>query len=262
MRLYRLTRDLLHATLSALIVLLFFGGGPIGLAVFSILGDLELLPVPERTTTYMASMSLTPYPEPSEEVREVSEALLEPPAPYKNKSDTPSKKQTEAPPPEATSDKGKPVPVPEAAPPSGSDAIASGGKVQGPTQDGDGRRKQECLPANPEIIRVSATRVRVKQELVDYYTTHLLKAQDLAETWWQKGKSGEVVGFRVTRVRCGNDLYQLGFRGGDVVLAVNDEPVTSTGQAISAYRKLRDKRKLKVDIRRNGQPITLEFILY
>ena len=63
-------------------------------------------------------------------------------------------------------------------------------------------------------------------------------------------------------MRCGNDLYQLGFRGGDVVLAVNGETVTSVAQAIGAYRRLRKEKVLEVTIRRNQVERVLKYTLY
>lgn len=257
---YRALVAVVQAMLAGLIVLLAYGGAPLALLGFSLLGELIALPEEERVVEYMASMSLTPYPDPSAEVKELSAELLEPPSNFKSTTKETPQKPTEAPPPAATSAKGRPVPVVEAPPPSGSDAERSGGKVRGPTQDGEGRKKQDCLPDNPAITRVSSTRARVKQELVDYYTSHLIEAQSLANTHWLK-KDGENYGFRILRVRCGNDLYQLGFRGGDAVIAVNDEPITSLPQAIRAYQKLRSKKRLRVDIRRNNKPMTLEFVL-
>ncbi|MCK6524570.1 hypothetical protein L6R49_24455 [Myxococcota bacterium] len=53
----------------------------------------------------------------------------------------------------------------------------------------------------------------------------------------------------------------LGFRGGDAVLSVNEEPVTSISQAVEAYRKLRNKKKLRVKIRRNKKELVLEYTL-
>ena len=49
------------------------------------------------------------------------------------------------------------------------------------------------------------------------------------------------------QMRCGDDLYQRGFRGGDAVLSVNEEPVTSLCQAVEAYRKLRNKQEMVLE---------------
>jgi len=217
-------------------------------------------PKSERTVEYMASMSLIPFPDASEEVREVTDVLLQPPGP--TEGDEGEDDGTEQP-LEETTDEGKSNPaggrkVVDDDP----DAIHSGGKVKGPTQDGSGDLAQECLPDNPDITALGGDRYRVKRELVDHYVNNLKEAEKLAKTFWQLGKEGEVIGFRIRRVRCGNDLYQMGFRGGDVVIAVNEEPVATTPQVVKAYLKLRRKNKLRITIRRNKKERVLKYTMY
>jgi len=215
----------------------------------------------ERTATYMASMSLIPFPDPDREVREVTEELLETPG---REGDAEAEEGSEAP-LEANAEEGEQQPPKEGTPKPTEeqvDELRSGGKSRGPTQDGEGDTPQDCLPDNPDIEALGENAYRVKQELVDYYVNHLREAAKMADTFWQKGKGGEVIGFRVRRVRCGNDLYQLGFRGADVVLAVNGETVTSIPQAIGAYRRLRKEKVLRVRIRRNKQERVLRYELY
>lgn len=213
---------------------------------------------------YMASMSLTPFPDPTLRALEVTEELLAPPKrendPVAPKLETKAKTAPVEP---VRGVQGTPVAAGAGAPSaeSGSNEV-SGGKVRGPTQDGEGSVAQECLPPNPEIHQVTSVRWRVAESLVSYYVNHLRAAEKLADTRWVEGKQGSVFGFRVLRVRCGNDLYQMGFRGGDTVLAVNGEPITSTSQAISAYMKVRNDKKIKVKLRRRGKEMEYEYILY
>ncbi|HJN75452.1 MAG TPA: hypothetical protein QGF58_16100 [Myxococcota bacterium] len=216
---------------------------------------------PERTAHYMASMSLIPFPDPDEQVREITEELMKPPG----RSGDASEEEGSESPLEANTDKGEQEAPKEGAPQPTEeqvDRIKSGGKTKGPTQDGEGSKAQECLPDNPDIKDQGDDTYRVKREMVDHYVNHLRQAATLADTFWQKGKGGEIIGFRVRRVRCGNDLYQLGFRGGDVVLAVNGETVTSVAQAIGAYRRLRKEKVLEVTIRRNQVERVLKYTLY
>jgi hypothetical protein len=226
-------------------------------------GDFEVdEPPEERAVEYMASMSLTPFPDPSERVREVTETLEKPPKSLEAES---KKKAVEKAELAVVNPKAKPQPVPKDQPDpagggDGGEGTPSGGKVVGPTQDGEGSKKQDCLPDNPDIKPLGANKYQVKRALIDDYSNSPLKAQRLADTHWLK-KDGENFGFRVLRVRCGNDLYQLGFRGGDAVLSVNEEPVTSLGQAVEAYRKLRNKKRLRVKIRRNKKEMVLEYVL-
>ena len=217
-------------------------------------------PQAERTVEYMASMSLIPFPDASEEVREITDELLQEPGPTKGAESDEAGTDN---PLEATSDEGTPAPKQGTPTLTAEDeeAVRSGGKSTGPTQDGDGDKAQECLPDNPDIEAMGEDRYRVKQEVVDYYVNHLNQAEELAVTYWQQGKEGEIIGFRIRRVRCGNDLYQLGFRGGDVIIAVNDEPVATTAQIIKAYMKVRNKKKLTVTLRRNKKERTFRYTL-
>lgn len=218
----------------------------------------------EEVVEYMASMSLTPFPDPSARALEVTEELLAPPSRHNQPAAKPSESKAKTAPVKAVSGvKGTPVASgePTSTDRAGSNQV-SGGKVRGPTQDGEGSVAQECLPPNPEIHQVTSVRWRVSQELIDYYINHLRAAEKLADTRWVEGKSGSVFGFRVLRVRCGNDLYQLGFRGGDTVIAVNGEPITSTAQAVSAYMKVRNDKRVKVKLKRRGQEMEYEYVLY
>ena len=222
-------------------------------------------PTPDRTVEYMASMSLIPFPDSTEEVREVTDELLQPPGPTEGDApDEDADEGTETP-LEQTTDDSKAQPVQKGQRQITEevvDGIKTGGKNEGPTQDGDGDEAQDCLPDNPKIKKVGKDKYRVPKELVDHYANNLKEAERLATTYWQLGKEGDVIGFRVRRIRCGNDLYQMGFRGGDVVIAVNDEPVATTPQIVKAYFNVRKKNRLTIKIRRNRQERTLIYVLY
>ena len=233
------------------------------LVVYDVLGAEFYVETPrsERTVEYMASMSLIPFPDASEEVREVTDELMQAPGPTKGSEDD-DDQGTEQP-LEQTTDKGNPMrtgrrKVTEEV----VDGVKSGGLNEGATQDGDGAEAQDCLPDNPKIKNLGNDRYRVPRALVDRYVNDLKAAESLATTYWQLGREGEVIGFRIRRVRCGNDLYQAGFRGGDVVIAVNEEPVATTPQIVKAYFKLRKKNKLRILIRRNRKERELKYTLY
>ena len=129
--------------------------------------------------------------------------------------------------------------------------VAEGGVLGAADQEGGKGQAQKCLPENEDIKPVSANKWRVKRSMVDYYVNHLSAAQKLGWTSWVE-VNGDRRGFRVRRIRCGNDLHQLGFRNKDVITHVNDVPVTSLGEAVQAYLKLRKKNVLVVTIKRRG----------
>lgn len=245
--------------------------GPFVMAVLATkIPDIELFDKPEPAVRYMASMSLTPFPDPTAEVVEITEELMEPPPRMKPKEKPQEKQEKREAPEEASApvdaQEGPGTPIKQGAqskkdPVPQTNGQRSGGKVQGPTQDGTGRKAQDCLPDNPDIKKVDDYSYRVKRDLIDYYVNHLKKAEQLATTLWVETNSGEITGFKVTKVRCGNDLHQLGFRPGDVVLAINGAPVTTTKEAVAAYMELRSANVLKVRLRRRRQIYELTFRL-
>lgn len=132
-----------------------------------------------------------------------------------------------------------------------------------PNGDGTGGRGKgdKCLPENPKIKQLDDGRYQIEQSLVDKYTDDLKAAERLAYVSWHRGADGEIDGFKVTKLRCGGVLHQAGFRNGDVVTSVNGKEVTTILDALSAYRKLRNKRTLRVELLRKGQPVKLVYKL-
>lgn len=264
---------------AALSIVAFGFVGPFVLGLIALtLPDITEVGYPEEITAeYMVQMSLSPFPDPDNEVMEATERLMQAP---KEKVDPNAEIDPDAPPKpknkdepalEQNSEKGTPQPKkPEAAEqntqrPAGSQTagvhrggtstkgagVAEGGVLGPADQEGGKGKAQECLPENPDIKVINANKWRVKRSMVDYYVNHLNAAQQLAWTAWVE-VNGDRRGFRVRRIRCGNDLYQLGFRNKDVITHVNDVPVTSLGEAVQAYLKLRKKNVLVVTIKRRG----------
>ena len=123
------------------------------------------------------------------------------------------------------------------------------------------KRRRACLEPVEGIVETGTWSYDVQRELVSSYTHNLRQASRLAATSWHRTQ-GQVDGFRVKRVRCGSPLHQLGFRNGDVILSVNGRPVTSTVQALSAFRRLRRNDVLTVKVTGwKGQRKTLRFRL-
>lgn len=122
-----------------------------------------------------------------------------------------------------------------------------------------GKRRKACLEPVSGISETGAWRYDVERDLLDNYTGNLRQASTLALTSWHRS-DGEIDGFRVKKVRCGSPLHQLGFRNGDVVHSVNGKPVTSTTQALMAFRKLRRNDRLTLLVTGwKGEHKTLRF---
>ena len=92
-------------------------------------------------------------------------------------------------------------------------------------------------------------------------TDERIAAMTLASVYWYR-EEGEIVGFKVRRIKCGSVLHQAGFRNGDIIHSINGREVTTIPQALVAYRKLRRKRKLEVVLtRRSGDTVALRYKL-
>jgi hypothetical protein len=114
-------------------------------------------------------------------------------------------------------------------------------------------RNKKCANPDPRIDQLEDDRFAIDRDLVDAYTADLKSASRLAWVGWHRDASGEIDGFRVKQIRCGSVLHQAGFRNGDVIKSVNGKPVTTIPQALSAYRKLRKRRTLDIELDRRGE---------
>jgi len=70
-------------------------------------------------------------------------------------------------------------------------------------------------------------------------------------------KNGEVVGFRLRRIKKGSPLELLGAKKGDIIHSVNGVNLTGVDQALIAYQSLRSENKLVFSLTRRGKPVTL-----
>ena len=126
---------------------------------------------------------------------------------------------------------------------------------------GGKKKRRTCQEADPRITATGDDQFSVKRDLIDRYTGDLEAAAKLAWVGWHRDPRGDIDGFKVKRIQCGSVLHQAGFRNGDVVRTVNGKPVTTIPQALIAYRKLRKKRQLKVELDRGGDRRELRYRL-
>jgi type II secretion system protein C len=70
-------------------------------------------------------------------------------------------------------------------------------------------------------------------------------------------KNGEVVGFRLRRIKKGSPLELLGAQKGDIIHSVNGVGLTSVDEALAAYQNLRNDNRLSFSITRKGKPMDL-----
>jgi general secretion pathway protein C len=72
-------------------------------------------------------------------------------------------------------------------------------------------------------------------------------------------KEGKVEGFRVSEVKAGGVFAMVGIRNNDILLRLNDFMVDSPDKALQSFIALKGQNRLKLDLIRNGQPVTLNY---
>jgi general secretion pathway protein C len=74
-------------------------------------------------------------------------------------------------------------------------------------------------------------------------------------------ENGSVSGVAITKLEETGILNEIGIEQGDIIKSVNGLTLNSPYQIFNAYRRLRNKDKLKIDIIRKGRPLTLTYIV-
>ncbi len=109
--------------------------------------------------------------------------------------------------------------------------------------------------------QVSATRFLVEREWVESYVRHPERALELGRVAWQRDETGEVVGFRIARVRCASPLRALGLRRGDVIVSIGGRRVDSYRDAVRVLRRFHRRDHLRVRVLRGGRRLVLAYRL-
>ena len=72
-------------------------------------------------------------------------------------------------------------------------------------------------------------------------------------------KDGKVEGFRASEVKPNGLFAMVGIKNGDVLLRLNDFPVDSPDKALQSFIALKGQNRLKLDMIRDGQPVTVTY---
>ncbi len=72
-------------------------------------------------------------------------------------------------------------------------------------------------------------------------------------------KDGKVEGFRATEVKPNGVFSMIGIKNGDVLLRLNDFPMDSPDKALQSFIALKGQSRLKLDVVRDGQPMTFNY---
>lgn len=72
-------------------------------------------------------------------------------------------------------------------------------------------------------------------------------------------KDGKVEGFRVSEVKPAGVFGMVGIKNGDVLRSINDLPIDSPERAIQSLASLKGQNRIKLDLIRDGQPVTFTY---
>jgi len=72
-------------------------------------------------------------------------------------------------------------------------------------------------------------------------------------------EGGEAIGFKLFSIRPGSLYSKIGIQNGDIIQKVNGYEITSPDKALEIYQKLKDGAAFTVDVKRRGQPVTLDY---
>lgn len=72
-------------------------------------------------------------------------------------------------------------------------------------------------------------------------------------------RDGKVDGFKVSEVKPAGLFAMIGLRNGDTLLKINDFAIDSPDRAMQSFVSLKGQSRIKLDLVRDGQPVTLTY---
>ena len=70
-------------------------------------------------------------------------------------------------------------------------------------------------------------------------------------------KGGEPYGFRVSNLKEGTMVYEIGVRSGDIIRSVNGIPIRTPEDAFNVYQELQNQSAVDVELERAGESNTI-----
>lgn len=75
------------------------------------------------------------------------------------------------------------------------------------------------------------------------------------------GSGGQVDGFRLLEMEKGSIFEQLGLKRMDIIKGANGEPINSPAKAMEMFNQLKSSNRIDIQVERNGQSETLNYII-
>ena len=114
-----------------------------------------------------------------------------------------------------------------------------------------------CADRIEGVTRHSSTRYTLSEAYMDRYVRDQQRASNQGSGSWRKNKKKKTVGARIRNLRCAPQV--AGLQDGDILKEVNGQPLTSTVAALSAYETVKSADRFTVKLRRNNQPLTIQY---
>ncbi len=106
-------------------------------------------------------------------------------------------------------------------------------------------------PPSGEAQTLSRTEVDDKLKNLGFLITQLS-----VQPFFQNGRPA---GFKLSRIRPGSFVDQLGARNGDIIQEVNGKPVQTVKDAFLLYNSFKTEPSVQVKMLRGGQPVDMSF---
>src|SRR5215471_12079493 len=115
-------------------------------------------------------------------------------------------------------------------------------------------------PGGAGIVRVDPATWRVSRDLImeNFANVGSLSSQATVTPYFVQGQQQ---GFRLSQMRAGGLLQQIGMQEGDVLQTVNGPNLYTPQEALQAYQQLQTESTVRINILRNNRPTTLTYEL-
>jgi len=109
-----------------------------------------------------------------------------------------------------------------------------------------------------DIVRVDTGTWQVRREklLENFANVGSLSSQATVTPYFVQGQQ---LGFRLSQIRAGGVLQQIGLQEGDVLQKVNGLDIYTPQEALQAYQQLQTESTVRISILRNNSPTTLTY---
>jgi type II secretory pathway component PulC len=117
-----------------------------------------------------------------------------------------------------------------------------------------------AAPTTEGVDQLSETKFAIDKSVLDKYLADPTQLATMGRALLHRGPDGEYDGYRLSAIRRGTIADSLGIKNGDVIHAVNGQPLNSVQAAMNAGSALASGgNAFSIEVTRRGQKMTLEY---